>query len=399
MKRRLLVVGNGMSSLRLLEELTALGPHRFEVTVVGAEASPAYNRVLLSPLLAGELATADVELKPAGWYAENGIGLRTGQPVVSLDPADRVAQLQDGERLAFDVCVLATGSEPILLPLPGRHLAGVTTFRSQGDVHTMRAAAGLPAVVIGGGLLGIEAAYGLARIGAKVTLIHLMDRLMERQLDAQAARLLKRAMEAKGIRVLLRAATRAILGGRRVRAVELEDGRVVPAALVVMAVGVKPSISLAAAAGLSTGRGIVVDDRLATSSDGIYALGECTEHRGRCYGLIEPAYEQAKVLARHLAGLPDRYKGSLLATSLKVSGVPVFSIGDFEGAGGEAVLFEDKEAGIYRKLVLRDDRLCGAVLIGEPGEAVWYRELVRHEASVASIRAALAFGRAYAEAA
>jgi nitrite reductase (NADH) large subunit len=226
-----------------------------------------------------------------------------------------------------------------------------------------------------------------------------MDRLMERQLDAEAARLLKRAMEAKGIRVLLRSSTRAILGGRRVRAVELADGRILPAALVVMAVGVKPSIRLAASAGLTTGRGIVVDDKLATSADGVYALGECAEHRSQCYGLIEPAYEQARVLARHLAGRRDRYEGSLLATSLKVSGVPVFSIGDFEGAGGEAVLFEDREAGVYRKLVLRGDRLCGAVLIGDTGEAVWYRELVRQQVSVAAIRGALAFGKAYAEAA
>jgi nitrite reductase (NADH) large subunit len=288
-----------------------------------------------------------------------------------------------------------------LLPLPGSHLAGVTTFRSHDDIATMRAAAatGLPAVVVGGGLLGIEAAYGLARTGAKVTLVHLMDRLMERQLDAEAARLLKRAMEAKGIRVLLRSSTRSILGGRRVRAVELADGRMIPAALVVMAVGVKPSIRLAASAGLTTGRGIVVDDKLATSADGVYALGECAEHRSQCYGLIEPAYEQARVLARHLAGRRDRYEGSLLATSLKVSGVPVFSIGDFEGAGGEAVLFEDREAGIYRKLVLRGDRLCGAVLIGDTGEAVWYRELVRQQVSVAAIRGALAFGKAYAEAA
>jgi nitrite reductase (NADH) large subunit len=401
MQRRLLVIGNGMSSLRLLEELVALAPHGFQITVVGAEASPAYNRVLLSPLLAGELAAADVELRPAAWYVENGITLRTGQPVVALDPVGRNAQLRDGERLAFDVCVLATGSEPILLPLPGSHLAGVTTFRSHDDIATMRAAAatGLPAVVIGGGLLGIEAAYGLARTGAKVTLVHLMDRLMERQLDAEAAHLLKRAMEAKGIRVLLRSSTRAILGGRRVRALELADGRTLPAALVVMAVGVKPSIRLAASAGLTTGRGIVVDDKLATSAAGIYALGECAEHRGQCYGLIEPAYEQARVLARHLAGRRERYEGSLLATSLKVSGVPVFSIGDFEGAGGEAVLFEDREAGIYRKLVLRGDRLCGAVLIGDTGEAVWYRELVRQQVSVAAIRGALAFGKAYAEAA
>jgi nitrite reductase (NADH) large subunit len=232
-----------------------------------------------------------------------------------------------------------------------------------------------------------------------VTLVHLVDRLMERQLDAEASRLLKRALQARDIRVLLQAPTRAILGDGRVRAVELADGRKLPAALVVMAAGVKPSIGLAASAGLSTGRGIVVDDTLATSADGIYALGECAEHRGRCYGLIEPAYEQARVLARRLAGRRDRYRGSLLATSLKVSGVPVFSVGDFEGEGGETLLFEDRQAGVYRKLVLRRDRLCGAVLVGDTGDAAWYRELMRQQISVAAIRSALAFGKAYAEAA
>jgi nitrite reductase (NADH) large subunit len=248
-------------------------------------------------------------------------------------------------------------------------------------------------------LLGIEAAYGLARAGASVTLIHLVDRLMERQLDAAAAGLLERALEAKGIRVLLGATTRAILGDRCVTAVEFGDGCRIDCSLLVMAVGVKPSVALAKDAGLKTARGIVVDDRLMTSVEDIFAIGECAEHRGQCHGLIEPGYEQARALARHLAGLPSSYEGSLSAASLKVSGIPVFSIGTFEGQDTEAILLEDHEAAIYRKLVVWDGRLVGAVLFGDTSDSLWYRDLIRQQAPVEAIRSALAFGKAYAEAA
>ena len=401
MRRRLLVIGNGMCSLRLLEELTAVAAGRFEITVIGAEPSPAYNRVLLSPMLAGELATSNVALKPASWYAQNGITLRTGQPVTRLETAGRVAVLRDGTCIPFDICVLATGSELIRLPLPGSDLEGVVTFRSLQDAHILKSAAEAKgsAVVIGGGLLGIEAAYGLVRAGASVTLIHLVDRLMERQLDAAAARLLRCALEAKGIRVVLSTATRAILGDRCVTAVELDDGCRIDCSLLVMAVGVKPSVALARDAELKTGRGIVVDDRLMTSLEDIFAIGECAEHRGQCYGLIEPGYEQARALARHLADLPSSYEGSLSAASLKVSGIPVFSIGTFEGEDTESILLEDHEAAVYRKLVVRDGRLVGAVLFGDTSDSLWYRDLIRQQAPVEAIRSALAFGKAYAEAA
>ena len=401
MNRRLLVIGNGMCSLRLLEELTVVAAGKFEITVIGAEPSPAYNRVLLSPMLAGELATGDVALKPASWYAQNAITLCTGQPVTSLETAGRVAVLRDGTRVPFDICVLATGSEPIRLPLQGSDLEGVVTFRSLQDAHILKSAAEAKdsAVVIGGGLLGIEAAYGMVRAGASVTLVHLVDRLMERQLDAAAAGLLERALEAKDIRVLLGTTTRRILGEHCVRAVELNDGRHIDCSLLVMAVGVRPSVALAKDAGLKTGRGILVDDTLSTSVEDIYALGECAEHRGQCYGLIEPAYEQAKALAHHLAGLSSSYQGSLSAASLKVSGIPVFSIGTFEGEDTEAILLEDHEAAVYRKLVVRDGRLVGAVLFGDTSDSRWYRDLIRQQAPVDAIRSALAFGRAYAEAA
>jgi nitrite reductase (NADH) large subunit len=401
MKRRLLVIGNGMCSLRLLEELMALAPDRFEITVIGAESTPAYNRVLLSPLLAGEVPPADVELRPADWYARNRIDLVVGQSVTVLDPATQTATLADGRQVRFDICVLATGSEPIRLPIPGKELEGIVTFRSLQDAEALRSAAEArtPTVVIGGGLLGIEAAYGLARAGAGVTLVHLMDRLMERQLDTGAARLLASALRAKGIRVILGTTARAIRGRDRVESIELTNGQRLSCGLVVMAVGVRPSTALARDAGLQTNRGILVDDRMVTSAEGICALGECAEHRGQCYGLIEPGYEQAKTLARHLAGLPAVYEGSVVATSLKVSGIPVFSTGAFDDARAECIVLEDREAAIYRKLVLRDGRLIGAVLYGDTSDALWYRHLIGQQTPVAAIRDALAFGKAYAEAA
>ena len=296
--------------------------------------------------------------------------------------------------------MLATGSSAVRLPIPGRDLPGVLTFRDCEDVAAMqRARPGAPVVVIGGGLLGVEAAYGLARRGCKATLLHVMPRLMERQLDARAAALLEAAVRDKGIEVVLEAQTAAIEGSGRVERVVLKDGRAYPAELVVMAAGIRPATALAESGGLAIGRGIKVDDAFQTSAPGIYAIGECAEHRGACCGLVEPAYEQAKALARHLAGLPARYEGSVSAASLKVSGVPVFSMGDFEGEGAETILLEDPEAGAYRKLVVRDGRLAGAVLFGDTADALWYRDLIRQQASIASIRASLAFGRAYAEAA
>ncbi|MET0195051.1 MAG: FAD-dependent oxidoreductase, partial [Hyphomicrobiaceae bacterium] len=286
-RERLVVVGNGMAGLRFLEELVRRAPGRFEVTVVGAEPEPAYNRVLLSSLLAGDIGTGDVELRPREWYAEHGIALVTGRAACALDAAARTVTLDDGEVLGFDRLVLATGSDAIRLPLPGRELAGVMTFRSLGDIAGLEqaAAAGMPAVVIGGGLLGIEAAYGLARRGIPVTLVHLMDRLMERQLDAEGARLLADAIEAKGVRVLLGAQTRVIRGESAVQSVELKDGRVLPCGLVVMAVGIRANTALAATGRLQVKRGIVVDDGMQASVAGIYAVGECAEHRGACYGL------------------------------------------------------------------------------------------------------------------
>ncbi|MBN8938266.1 MAG: NAD(P)/FAD-dependent oxidoreductase [Rhizobiales bacterium] len=402
MSEPLVVIGNGMASARFVEELGKQALGRYSVLVIGAEPTLAYNRVLLSSLLAGEVEAGDIQLKSRAWWQSQGVTLVYGRRAQAIDPAAKTVTLENGAHIPFAKLVLATGSLPIRLPKPGMDLPGVLTFRDHDDVAAMLSATGpaVRAVVIGGGLLGIEAAYGLARTGTHVTLIHLMDRLMERQLDAEAAGLLKRALEQRGIKVLLGADTAAIEGDGCVEAVRLADGRVLAADMVVSAVGIRPNADLARAAGLALGRGVVVDDRMATSHPDIHAIGECAEHRGTCYGLVEPAYEQGQVLARHLAGRAAVYAGTVLATNLKVSGVPVFSAGDFIGAAGtESVVWRDPGLGTYRKLVLKDDVLVGAVLFGETGDGLWYLDLIRRGERLGRLREAVVFGRALAEAA
>ena len=387
-----------MAALKLLEETVALCPGRYEIVLAGKEPRPPYNRVLLSSLLAGEVQAVDIELRPADWFTDNGIELVCGDAASELRPDAREVVLASGARLGYDRLVLATGSNAIRLPIPGQDLPGVTTFRDLADVEALRTATvETRAVVIGGGLLGIEAAYGLRRRGLAMTLVHLMPRLMERQLDAPAAALLRSAIEGLGIEVLLEAQTAAIEGEGKAERVVLKDGRTLPARLVVMAAGVCPETSLAKGAGIDIGRGILVDDKLETNWPSVYAIGECAEHRGLCYGLVEPAYQQAKALARYLAGLPTRYDGSLLATNLKVSGVPVFSMGDVEGDGAETIVLEDQASATYRKLVVRDGRLAGAVLFGDTADTLWYRDLMCARTPIAAFRDRLAFGRALAE--
>ena len=403
MAERLLIIGNGMASVRLCEELLAHAPKRFETTVVGAEPQAGYNRVLLSALLAGDIGEADLALRGVGWYQEHGIRLMTGRRVERLDLGGRQAILTGGDSLAFDRVVLATGSSAVRLPTPGMTLPGVTTFRDLADLPALREAARdrRSVAVIGGGLLGIEAAYGLAKGGAKVTLVHVMDRLMERQLDRRAAAFLKRAIERKGIRVFLNAQTTGVAGVGRAEALVMADGSILPADLVVVAVGVRPNVELARAAGLPVKRGVLVDDALTTAVPFVHAIGECAEHRDAVYGLVEPAYEQARVLARRLGGDMDAvYEGTALSTNLKVSGVPVFSAGDFLGAEGtDEIVLEDRGAGLCKRLVLKGDRLVGAVLVGEADDALWYRDLIRRGEHVSAIRENLIFGRAFCESA
>jgi len=403
MSEPLVVVGNGLAATRLVDELTREAPSRYDVTVIGSEPRPSYNRVLLSALLAGEVAPDALELKPRAWWSERQITTLCGQAVVSIDRSDQRVTLADGTRLGYAKLVLATGSLPIRLPKPGMSLPGVLTFRDIADVEAMQDAMrpGARAIVIGGGLLGIEAAYGLAKSGIDVRLVHLVDRLMERQLDPRAGKLLKRAIEAKGIEVLLEADSARVIGAERAMGLELTDGRILDADFVVCAVGIRPQARLARDAGLNVDRGIVVDDGLATSDPHIFALGECAQHRGIVYGLVEPAYDQAKVLARTLSGDPSaHYTGSTLATNLKVSGVNVFSAGEFfDTVEGDILILEDEGEGTYRKLVIRDGRLVGAVLFGDTADASWYLDLIRTGADITPLRDVLAFGPALAQAA
>ena len=399
MSEPLVVVGNGMAAARLVDELAKVALGRYAVAVIGDEPRLAYNRVLLSSVLAGETQSHDIELKPADWWRARGVTLKYGCVATEIDVGRRELKIANEESIVLSRLVLATGSTALRLNLPGAHLAGVHTFRDSRDVDLLLALAARKqrVVVVGGGLLGLEAAHGLAKAGAAVTLVHLMDRLMERQLDAPAAELLKSLVERKGIEVLLNASTARLHGETDVEGVELADGRQLTADAVIFATGIRPNVALAKDAGIAVNRGIVVDDRLQTGAPDIFALGECAEHRGICYGLVEPAYEQARVLARHLAGGAVSYGGSVVATNLKVSGVSVFSAGDFIGAASsELIVFNDVRQGVYKKLVIAEGRLAGAVLVGDTCDALWYLELIRTRSPVAGIRRDMMFGRSLA---
>ncbi|SEQ08085.1 nitrite reductase [NAD(P)H], small subunit [Solimonas aquatica] len=399
-KPRLVVVGNGMAGMRVIDELLETAPDLYQIEVFGAEPHGNYNRILLSPLLAGEKKLPDLMLHAPAWYAERGIAFHGGDAVLGIDRRQRIVRSASGLETAYDRLLIATGSRPVVLPIPGVELAGVTTFRDLADVEKMIAATATRgrAVVIGGGLLGLEAAHGLAKRGMQVSVVHLMDRLMERQLDAPAAELLRQTLEEREIAVLLEAQTEAILGAGHVNAVRLKDGTELPADLVVMAVGIKPEIALAQRAGLRCERGILVNDTMQTFDPRVYAVGECVQHRGRTYGLVDPLWGQAYVCAAHLAERGySRYRGSQLATQLKVAGVQVFSAGDFMGGeGSEDLVLRDPQRGIYKRLVLKDNRVTGAVLFGDTRDGPWYFELINDQREIGAIRSRLLFGREFA---
>jgi nitrite reductase (NADH) large subunit len=385
-----------MAGVRTLEELVKLAPGDQEITVFGAELHPNYNRILLSPVLAGEQTLADIVLNDLEWYRAHGIRLHLGKKVVKVDRVAREVVAADGTREPYDRLLLATGSNPFVLPIPGADLDGVLTYRDIQDTERMIAAASQyrKAVVIGGGLLGLEAANGLRTRGMDVTVVHLMPWLMERQLDRTAAGLLQKTLEERGLQFRLEAQTEAITGNERVGAVRLKSGEVLPADLVVMAVGIRPNDDLAKAAGLHCDRGVVVNDTMQTFDPRIYAVGECVSHRGRAYGLVAPLFEMAKVCANHLARFGiGRYAGSSVSTKLKVTGVDLFSAGDFSGGEGtEDIVMADPGAGIYKRLVIREDKLVGAVMYGDTVDGAWYFRLLREGASVAPIRDRLMFG-------
>ena len=398
-KEKLVLIGNGMAGVRTLEELLKLAPERYEITVFGEEPYGNYNRILLSPVLAAEKTLDDIMLNDEAWYADNGIRLHKGKKVVEINRARRRVIAADGTEEDYDRLIIATGSSPFIIPVPGAELEGVIAFRDIHDVDRMLEAAGQyrHAVVIGGGLLGLEAANGLMKRGMDVTVVHLLDTLMERQLDKAAAGLLKRELEGKGMRFLMEHQTEALLGEERVRAVRFKGGLEIPADLVVMAVGIRPNVALAKSAGLHCERGVVVNDTMQTYDPRVYAVGECVQHRGQVYGLVAPLWEQAKVCANHLAeyGIA-RYEGSMTSTKLKVTGVDLFSAGDFLGdESTEDLLFQDAARGVYKKIVLRDNKIRGAVLYGDTLDGAWYFQLMRDEADVGDIREHLLFGQAH----
>ncbi|WP_411341391.1 nitrite reductase large subunit NirB [Sphingopyxis sp. J-6] len=398
-REHLVVIGNGMAGCRAVEELLARDPNRYRVTIFGAEPRVNYNRIMLSPVLAGEKCFDDIVINDAGWYADNGIALIAGDPVAAIDRAARTVTTRSGLVESYDRLLIATGSDPFIIPVPGKDLPGVIAFRDMDDVDTMLAAAdaGGDAVVIGGGLLGLEAAHGLSLRGMKVTVIHLMPTLMERQLDEAAGWLLKQALEARGQTILTGADTAAIIGTGKVEGVKLKDGTLIPASLVVMAVGIRPSTQLARDAGLAIGRGIQVDDHMVTSDPAVLAVGECVEHDGQVYGLVAPLWDMCRSLADGLVEQPTGYRGSVTSTKLKVSGIDVFSAGDFSGGDGcEDIVLRDASRGVYKRVIVKDDRIVGAVLYGDTVDGNWYFDLLKKQEDVSDLRDLLIFGQAFA---
>ncbi|HCI7190553.1 nitrite reductase small subunit NirD [Acinetobacter baumannii] len=401
-KLRLVLIGNGLAGMRCLEDLLDMAPDRYEVTVIGEEPWGNYNRIMLSPVLSGEKTIEDIMLHPLKWYDDKGIKFIAGDKAVKIDRPRKVVYTEKGQTVDYDRLILATGSAPFIPPVQGVDLKGVLTFRDIYDVNTMIEYCGSKtnAVVIGGGLLGLEAAYGLKQRGMNVTVLHLMDRIMERQLDGRASQLLRHSIEQKGIQIITEANTEALIGDENghVKQIRLKDGTVLDADLVVFAVGIRPNIALAQSAGLRCNRGVLVNDTMQTFDPSIYAVGECIEHRGQTFGLVEPLWGQAFICATHLAEHGSlTFKAPTVPTQLKVSGVDVFSAGNFEPKDDyEDIILNDEKRQIYKRIIIQNDRVIGAVLFGDTEDGMWYAELIADQTPVSSFRNKLLFGRDFA---
>ncbi|MDH5407349.1 MAG: nitrite reductase large subunit NirB [Gammaproteobacteria bacterium] len=399
MSEKLVVIGNGMAGIRTVEELLKIDPLAFDITVFGAEPYGNYNRIMLSPVLTGEKAFDEIVTHDEQWYVDNAITLHKGKEIIEIDRVNRKVIASDGTQADYDRLLIATGSNPFVIPVPGNDLEGVVTFRDMHDVNIMldTSKQHKHAVVIGGGLLGLEAANGLMQQGMSVTVVHLMDTLMERQLDEAASNMLRASLEERGLNFLMAAQTETIIGKDRVEKVRFKDGTEIYADLVVMAVGIRPNIELAKKAGIHCERGIVVSDTLQTFDPRVYAVGECVQHRGMTYGLVAPLFEMAKVCANHLAkhGI-GRYEGSVTSTKLKVTGIDLFSAGDFTGdETTDELVFQDKASGVYRKLVVKDNKIQGAVMYGDTIDGTWYFDLLRDETDISDMRKNILFGQAH----
>jgi len=399
----LIVIGNGMAGMRTVEDLLQHEQSRnLRITVFGAEPHVNYNRILLSSVLAGDKELADIHIHARDWYETHHIDLISGDPIVEIDRAAQTVRSLGGRILHYDRLLIATGSKPLLPRIPGLDLTGVCSFRDIADVTMMIEAARTHrhAVVIGGGLLGLEAAWGLKQRGMEVTLVHLMPTLMERQLDTASGKLLQKDLEARGITFVTAALTKEIAGTERTEGIRLEDGRFIACDLIVLAIGIRPNIQLGEEAGLKVNRGIIVTDDMRTSDPRIFAVGECVEHRGQVFGLVAPLWDQAKVCAAQLADKRDAaFASQALATSLKITGIDVFSAGLLDAAGDndDELTLRDEASGFYKKLILRDGRLMGAVLYGDIADGPWYLQLMRDGKDLSALRDKLVFGRAYAE--
>ena len=398
-KPRLVLIGNGMAGVRTVEELLKIKPDHYDITIFGAEPHPNYNRILLSPVLAGEMQVKDIILNELDWYAENKIKLHTGKQIKTIDRVKRKVIAEDGTEEEYDRLLIATGSTPFMLPIPGNDLPGVIGYRDIKDTDEMIDAATRHkhAVVIGGGLLGLEAANGLKLRGMDVTVVHLGPWLLERQLDEVAGKMLQKSLEDKGLKFLLQTQTEALIQGEsgRVAAIRFKDGLQIPADLVVMAAGIRPNYALAEKSGIHCNRGIVVNDTMQTYDPKIYAVGECVSHRGIAYGLVAPLFEQAKVAANHLAGYGiGRYTGSVTSTKLKVTGIDLFSAGEFMGGEGtEEIILNDPYGGVYKKLVIKENKLVGGVMYGDTADGPWYFQLLKDGRDIHDIRDSLIFGQ------
>lgn len=400
-KMKLVLVGNGLAGMRCLEDLLDMAPDRYEITVIGEEPWGNYNRIMLSPVLSGEKTIDDIMLHPHAWYADKGIRLIAGDPAVRIDRPRKHVYTEKGEVISYDRLILATGSKPFVPPIPGSDLKGVLSFRDIYDVNNMLdyCKTKKNAVVIGGGLLGLEAAYGLKQQGMNVTVLHLMDRIMDRQLDMKASQMLKKSIEDKGIRIITEANTEELLGiDCHVTQLRLKDGTVLDADLVVFAVGIRPNKTLAEQAGLRCNRGVLVNDTMQTYDPSIYAVGECIEHRGQTFGLVEPLWGQAFICATHLAEHGRlTFKAPTVPTQLKVSGCDVFSAGNFEPQDDfEDIVLNDEKRQIYKRIIIQQDKVIGAVLFGDTEDGAWYAELIADQTPISNIRSKLLFGRDFA---
>ena len=407
-KMKLVVVGNGMAGMRVVEELLKIAPDIYDITVFGDEPYPNYNRIMLSPVLANEQTINDIILNEREWYAQNNITLYTSARINKIDRKNRVVYAEDGTSAEYDRLLLATGSKPFMLPIDGAQLEGVIGYRDIKDTDQMIATAKTHqhAVIIGGGLLGLEAANGLKIQGMDVTVIHRNEWLLERQLDKTAGKMLQKSLEAKGLKFQLNQNTKALTGDSidgktgRVAAIHFADGTQIPADLVVMAIGIRPNFALAESAGIYCNKGIVVNDTMQTYDPRVYAVGECVAHRGISYGLVAPLFEMAKVCATHLANFGiGLYKGSVTSTKLKVTGIDLFSAGDFR-SGAEAnddereeIVLHDAVGGIYKKLVIKNDKIIGSVLYGDTADGAWYFQMLRDAKPIHEIRDSLMFGQ------